>query len=100
MYQGGTLDIGITTNVVRPGGAYDESPAPKYLVELTDATHLAWTDWLCGAHESVSKCLAAVPNARLIDAYAIAFLDRYLKATSAPLLDGSGKDLASYRSQH
>jgi len=96
MYQGGTLDFGMTPSVVRPGGAYAESPAPKYLAEFADATHLAWTDVPCGDN-AAADCLDAVPNARLIDDYAIAFLDRYLKDLPSPLLEGRGAGLAEYR---
>jgi len=96
MFQDGTLDIGIASHVVGPDGAFAQSPAPKYLVELADATHMAWTNLPCGENET-ADCLAAVPNARLVDDYAIAFLDRYLKELPAPLLDGRGVGLSEYR---
>ena len=96
MYQDGTLDLGIASHVVGPGGAYAKSPAPKYLVELADATHMAWTNLPCGDSDT-ADCLAAVPNARLVDDYAIAFLDRDLKGQPSPLLDGRGVGLAEYR---
>lgn len=74
MYQGGTLDVGITPSLGRPGGVYDASPAPKYFVELEGAGHLAWTDLRATAHGD-------------INAYAIAFLDHYvLGAAAAPTL--------------
>jgi predicted dienelactone hydrolase len=72
MYQGGTLDFGITPTVRRLKGAYDRSSAPKFYVEFRGAGHLAWTDL----------------NPRfqnLIDRYSIAFFDRYLKG-------GAGQD--------
>lgn len=97
MYQGATLDFGITPNLVRAGGAYDASPAPKYLIELAGASHMAWTNMPCSEHDDVAGCLAAVPNARLVDAYAVAFLGRYLKDEAAPLLDGKGEGLEAYR---
>lgn len=96
MYQDGTLDIGITSHVVGPDGAYAQSPAPKFLAEFANATHLAWTNMPCGDQDT-ADCLAEVPNARLIDDYAIAFLDRYLKGVPAPLLDRDGAGLAEYR---
>lgn len=71
MYQGGTLDMGETPLVERPGGAYEQSSTPKYFVDLKGAGHLAWTDI----------------NRRyqdLIDAYSIAFFDRYLKGETKP----------------
>ena len=74
MYQGGTLDVGITPSLGRAGGVYDASPAPKYFVELEGAGHLAWTDLRAAAHGA-------------INAYAIAFLDHYvLGAAAAPTL--------------
>jgi predicted dienelactone hydrolase len=69
MYQGGTWDAGITPSVRRPGGAYDQTAAPKYYVELNRAGHLAWTD-LNPRFQSV------------ISSYSIAFFDRYLKTGS------------------
>jgi predicted dienelactone hydrolase len=44
MYQGGTLDFGITPALHKAMGAYDLSPMPKYYVELKRAGHFAWTD--------------------------------------------------------
>jgi predicted dienelactone hydrolase len=66
MYQGGTRDFGITPTVKKAQGAYDQSRAPKYYVELDGAGHFAWTD-LNRAYVST------------IDAYSVAFFDAYLK---------------------
>lgn len=66
MYQGGTLDLGITPSVKRVSGAYERSSAPKYFVEFTGAGHLAWTD--------LTKRFQ-----RVINDYSVAFFDRYLK---------------------
>jgi predicted dienelactone hydrolase len=71
MYQGGTLDIGITPSVRRPGGAYDLTSTPKYYLELAGAGHFAWTN-LNKSYQS------------LINDYAVAFFDRYLKGTTSP----------------
>jgi len=74
MYQGGTLDFGITPSLRRNGGVYDASPSPKYFVDFQRAGHLAWTDLRRGAHEEINE-------------YAIAFLDHYvLGASPAPPL--------------
>ncbi len=70
MYQGGTLDFGITPSLHRPDGAYDASPTPKYLVVLTGAGHFAWTNLRADAHE------------RILD-YGIAFLDHYVRGMPA-----------------
>jgi pimeloyl-ACP methyl ester carboxylesterase len=70
MYQSGTLDIGVAPFVIRPGGIYDKTGSPAYLVELRGAGHLAWTDLNPRFH------------AVIID-YSVAFLDRYLKGDKA-----------------
>ncbi len=72
MYQGGTLDLGITPSVRRPGGAYDLTSAPKYFLDLAGAGHFAWTN-LNESYQSI------------IDDYAVAFFGRYLKGTPGPL---------------
>jgi len=66
MYQGGTLDRGFTPYVRRAGGAYEQSPLPKYYVELDEAGHLAWTD---NARTDRSAMIY----------YSIAFLNRYVR---------------------
>jgi predicted dienelactone hydrolase len=97
MYQGGTLDFTITPYLLGDAGAYARSPAPKFLVVLAGATHLAWTNWLCGSFQDAAGCLTNDSIARDIDAYAIGFLDRYLKEIPAPLLDGDGRNLAEWK---
>jgi len=72
MYQGGTLDLGMTPTVRRPGGAYELSGAPKYYVELNGAAHFAWTD-LNPTYQAI------------IVQYSVAFFDRYLKGNPAAL---------------
>lgn len=71
MYQGGTRDIGITPFVKKAGGAYDQSPVPKYFVEFDGAGHLAWSDLRDTDHDGIVE-------------YARAFLDRYLKDKPFP----------------
>jgi predicted dienelactone hydrolase len=71
MYQGGTLDLGITPLVRRPGGAYDLTSPPKYFIELSGAGHFAWTN-LNKSHRA------------LIKEYAVTFFDRYLKGATNP----------------
>jgi len=85
MYQGGTLDVGITPSLRRAGGVYDASPAPKYFVELEGAGHLAWTDLRAAAHKD-------------INAYAIAFLDHYvLGVPAAPTLTQASSRVSELR---
>ena len=66
MYQGGTADDGITPFVRRRGGAYDLTPAPKYLVVFRGATHSAWGDRRNRSQEGIV-------------AYSVAFLDHYVR---------------------
>ena len=78
MYQGGTIDFGITPFIERSGGAYEVSPRPKYFVDFAGAGHFAWTDLRSSVHDR-------------IDEYAIAFLDHYVRGTPAsPTLTSSG----------
>lgn len=70
MFQGGTLDLGITPFLRRDGGAYDQSTAPKYFVEFNRAGHLAWTNLRPDSHQRILE-------------YALPFLDRYVRGTSA-----------------
>jgi len=88
MYQGGTLDIGITPAVGRAGGGYDSSPAPKYFVEFRGAGHLAWTD------------LGPAAAHAAIIAYSRAFFDHYLEgAPAAALLTEPGAEVEKLRFQ-
>jgi predicted dienelactone hydrolase len=73
MYQGGTLDFGITPALHKAMGAYDQSPMPKYYVELTGAGHFAWTDLRRTFHDPIV-------------AYSLAFLDRYVRGSAASRL--------------
>lgn len=79
LYEGGTRDVIITPATQRPGGFYALSPAPKYFVNITDATHLSFADDACRGAASVADCLAHRPIPALVDRYAFAFLDRYVK---------------------
>jgi pimeloyl-ACP methyl ester carboxylesterase len=54
MYQGGTLDFGITPALHNATGAYNLSPTPKYYVELKGADHLAWTDLRRTFHDPIA----------------------------------------------
>ena len=68
MYQAGTLDQVFTLPLVLSG--YDQSPAPKYLIEFTTAAHLAWTDLGLGGQDQI------------VD-YALAFFDHYVRDAPA-----------------
>lgn len=84
MYQGGTRDGWVTPVVSRPGGAYDLTPAPKYYVELNDAGHFAWTDLRDVDHAAIA-------------AYAIAFLNVYVRGEADPQLTLRRAEVADLR---
>jgi predicted dienelactone hydrolase len=94
MYQGGTLDVGITPFLKGQKGAFAVANSPVYFVELRSAGHLAWTN--CGTERTTASCLAQVTNARLIAEYGITFFDRYLKGVQEPLLEKKDPSLAEY----
>lgn len=94
MYQGGTLDIGITPFLIGPKGAYREANPPVYFMELKGAAHLAWAN--CGTYRTTESCLANRAEPRLINEYGIAFLNHYLKGSPEPLLQTRNPALARY----
>jgi alpha-beta hydrolase superfamily lysophospholipase len=69
MYQGGTRDFGTTPAIEKTSGAYEASPAPKYLVEFDGAGHFAWTN-------------LGIADRQSIVGYSVAFLDQYVKGVS------------------
>jgi predicted dienelactone hydrolase len=84
MFQTDTRDIGIGPVLVKQGG-YEQTKAPKYLLELRGAGHFAWTE------------LNPVFQKTIAD-YAIAFFDRQLRAKLAPLLESPASgQVARYR---
>jgi predicted dienelactone hydrolase len=64
MYQVGTLDPVFTMPLEQFG--YAQTPSPKYLVEISWANHLAWTDLGMSGRDAIVE-------------YATAFLDQYVK---------------------
>jgi predicted dienelactone hydrolase len=88
MYQGGTLDVGITPFLTGPKGAFASAESPAYLVILRRAGHFAWVN--CGREHSTRTCLEHVTNARLVAEYGIAFFDRHLKGEPASILERHG----------
>jgi len=70
MYQVGTLDPVFTLPLEE--FAYEQTPGPKALVKVENASHLAWTD------------LGATDRATIVD-NALAFLDRYVQDAGEPL---------------
>jgi predicted dienelactone hydrolase len=94
MYQGGTLDIGITPFLAGSNGAYRRANPPAFFLVLRDAGHFAWVN--CGNTHTTASCLATQENFRLIDDYGIAFFDSYLKHRHTPLLTRKRPELAEF----
>ena len=68
MYQGGTLDFGITPSIAKTEGAYALSAAPKYFVEFAAAGHLAWADiGRASTHPEITAYALGVEAKQLID---------------------------------
>ena len=64
MYQTGTFDPIFSMPLEQFG--YAQTPAPKYMVEMAWANHMAWTDLGVSSRDAIVE-------------YAIAFLDHYVK---------------------
>ncbi len=94
MYQGGTLDVGITPFLRGSNGAYRQANPPAFFVELRNAGHFAWVN--CGGARTTDSCVAAKSNIALINEYGIAFLDVYLKHKAEPVLKEKNPALAAY----
>ena len=64
MYQVGTLDPVFTMPIEYFG--YEHTPSPKYMVEISWANHMAWTDLGVTSRDAILE-------------YLIAFLDHYVR---------------------
>jgi dienelactone hydrolase len=96
MFQGADFDLGITTFIEGPQGAYAHSNAPKYFAKLRAGNHFIWTNLQCAGAASVETCIRTRPEAQLINAYGVAFLDYYLKGVAQPLLWRPNPALSEY----
>jgi predicted dienelactone hydrolase len=96
MYQGAQFDLGITPTLRGVHGAFAESAAPKYYVELFRGSHFEWTNGVCWGHSRVADCLEKRSNARLIVNYGVAFFDQYLKQRPDRLHQLDGRGLRAY----
>jgi predicted dienelactone hydrolase len=66
MYQVGSLDPVFTMPIEH--FAYESTPSPKYMVEMSWANHMAWTDFGMTSRDAIL-------------AYLIAFLNHYVRGT-------------------
>ena len=53
LFQGGTMDLGITPFLRRNGGCYDKARAPARLLVFRGAGHFAWTDFQFAVRENI-----------------------------------------------
>jgi predicted dienelactone hydrolase len=86
MYEGGTIDFGITPFLKKKNGAYDQTSSPAYFVEFTKASHFAFSDL----------------NTRFpkdINDYSLAFLNRYLKGDKKADLSSKRGQVSELRSK-
>jgi predicted dienelactone hydrolase len=84
LYQGGTLDVGISPLLKVKGGVLDKTPAPAYYIEFSRAGHFAWTD------------LNPAFQPEIIE-YCEKFLDKYLKPASDIDLTKQSKSVSYIR---
>lgn len=96
MYQGATQDWGITPSLLGAGGAYALSNTPKYLVELKTGGHFDWTNLIGRGDKTIAETLQTKTNAQLINAYGMAFLDKYLKGIDSGFLARPNEQLKLY----
>jgi predicted dienelactone hydrolase len=99
MYQGAQGDTYITPSLEGKAGAYAQSNPPKYFVKLFNGDHLTWTNAICANIPTITDCLQTKREAKLIDAYGIAFFDNYLKGKPQTLLTTDNNALASFQYQ-
>jgi predicted dienelactone hydrolase len=72
MYQGGTMDAGVTPSVKRAGGAFSKTGSPAYFVEFDQLGHFGWTNFNKKAAQQ-----------KLINFYTVSFFDKYLKGDAS-----------------
>lgn len=92
MFQGGTLDWGITPLIP---GVYKKLAGPKYYLVLQNETHFGWTNLI--ALGKSTTAVAESGNAKLMLDFSVAFFDRHLRqGKDASLLTEKHKKLHSY----
>jgi hypothetical protein len=92
MFQGGTLDWGITPLVP---GAYKKLTGPKYYLVLKNETHFGWTNLIALGKTTTDAVNSG--NAELMLDYSVAFFDRHVRGEKdEKLLDEKNAKLSSY----
>ena len=62
LYEGGTKDKPITPEIMRRGGGYDQTPAPKYFIELDGGDHFSFTELDRGYQDIIRRTVLAFVN--------------------------------------
>jgi fermentation-respiration switch protein FrsA (DUF1100 family) len=74
------------------GGTYSRANGPAYLIQIAGFKHGSYTDMVLWPHEKTARRVLGIiegPRAvEIINAYSVAFFDRYLKGEEQPLLAG------------
>lgn len=84
MYQAGTRDGEATPYLKRKGGAYDQTKASKYFMELDGAGRFAWTDQETDYQDLIKKT-------------ALAFFDTYVRGAPSPIIsEGRHKQVKTF----
>ncbi|WP_254506950.1 alpha/beta hydrolase family protein [Anatilimnocola floriformis] len=92
MFQGGTLDWGITPLVP---GVYQKLTGPKYNLVLKNETHFGWTNLIALGKTTTDAVSSG--NAQLMLDYSVAFFDRHVRGQpNEKLLDEKNAKLSSY----
>lgn len=85
MFQGGTLDSGLSADLLRAERSYEQSPGPKHFVEFEGAGHFVWTNLGIGHRDEIL-------------AYGVAFMNHYVKGEPAdPVLTRALAGVATLR---
>ncbi|HZN32459.1 MAG TPA: alpha/beta fold hydrolase [Pirellulaceae bacterium] len=93
MFQGGTLDIGVTP-FLPP--LYDQLAAPKYLLTLKNENHFGWTNF--ASFTKTTTDTVQQGNPQLITDYTVAFFDHHLRRLpAAELLTKENERLEAFK---
>jgi predicted dienelactone hydrolase len=87
MFQGGTLDVGITPFLK---SIYKRIAAPKYFLVMKNVSHYGWTNFATVGRTTTEVLMKG--NTKLIADYGVAFFDRHLlgRECEGALSDGAG----------
>ena len=79
MFLVGQDDMNDLSNGLPRRTAYDNSQPPKYMPIVKNAGHLAFSNAVCKGYQSIEQCQQNSKQAKTINKYSLAFVNRYLK---------------------